>query len=645
MSKQDRRLYEFGLFRLDPIERQLTRSGTPIPLTPKAFDTLCALVENGGQIMDKDALLQRVWPDTFVEEATLAQNISTLRKALGVSMEGEIYIQTVPKRGYRFVAPVQVSTFPLLDPNQDVSTAAAVSHAQKLTVQAVVAGPVRLKEPISISFRLGIAMLILCLIFVLAWLAWNFKAERRVPIREAGHPIQSIVVLPFANLSGDVSQEYLADGMTEALITDLARVGSFRVISRISSMHYKGSQKRLPEIARELGNVDAVVEGSVFRSGNRVSLTVQIVFASSDQTIWAERYERGFEEIVTLQANLASAVIRQIAIQPVSQQRKIRMMNPNAEDAYLRGRYELGQDTLEGNRLAIEYFQRAVQIESDSPAAYAGLAESYNQAHLFGAQPLKSFLLAKAAAARALELDNSIAEAHSLMGSTKVYLERDWQGAQLEFKNAIELSPGSSSVHLQYAQSYLMPLGRTQEALAEFRKALESDPLSLLVNNNLGWHFVFARQYDNAIEQFNKTLNLDPDFTLAHWGLMVAYEQKSLYKEAARAFQRTEESIDANPEFIKSIEKAYNTAGVSGYWRKRLEASLLHQRQGLHMGVELAIGYAQLGQKDHAFQLLLKADLERAPRLIQLNVDPELDLLRSDPRFDELRKRLHLPVT
>jgi TolB-like protein/DNA-binding winged helix-turn-helix (wHTH) protein/tetratricopeptide (TPR) repeat protein len=656
MSKQGWHLYEFGPFRLDPLERKLTRSGTLLPLTPKAFDTLCALVENSGQTMDKDALLRRVWPGTFVEEATLAQNIFTLRKTLGGNVEGEVYIETVPRRGYRFVASVQVFASSPPDTKQVSSAANVAGDATQNRTQLAreAAKQVRAMRASALrSLRLWMGIFGLCLILWIVWIAWGhkvtYKIDSREPILVAGHAIQSIVVLPFTNLSGDPNQEYLADGMTDALITDLAKINYFRVISRTTSMHYKGSQKSLMEIARELGSIDAVVEGSVFRSGSRVTVTAQLILANTDQHIWADRFEQDFGEIAALQANLAGAVIRRLATQSISMKdrpiERLEPMDPQAEEAYLRGRYELGQETLEANQLAIQYFRRAIQIEAGNPLAYVGMAEAHHQAILFGTPPGRALPLARAAASKALQLDNNIAEAHSLMGLAKIYMDRDWQGANAEFKLALQLKPGAGSVHWQYASAYLQPMGKSQEALAEFRKALEFDPLSPLVNARLGWQFFFAGQYDDAIEQFHKTLELDPNFTVAHWGLMETYEQKNLYSEAVKAFQRTEASIMENPEFIDSIGTAYTASGVNGYWQKRLEACLTHQQHGNpETGVELAIVYAQLGQKDRAFQSLRMADLELDTRLILLNIEPKLELLRDDPRFEELRKRLKLPA-
>jgi TolB-like protein/DNA-binding winged helix-turn-helix (wHTH) protein/Tfp pilus assembly protein PilF len=647
----------FGDYEFDLQTGELSHNGSTTIIPEQPRQILELLLSQSGNMVSRDEIQQKLWPDTFVDvEHSLNAAMKRLRKIIKDDPDHPQFIETIPKRGYRFVVPVQVLTFLPTSTNQ-VSLKADVASRVSESAPHVTGGVKEADRSIrGISilhrFRPWLAILGSCLIFAASWVVWNFKPVRRTPNLGTGLPVQwirirSIVVLPFTNLSGDPSQEYLADGITDALITDLAKIDSFRVISRTSAMHYKGSQKLLPEIARELGNVDAVVEGSVVRSGKRVSVTAQLVLANSDQHIWADRFEGDFGEIVTLHSNLASVIIKQIAIQPISQaptHRNFKPMDPRAEESYLRGRYQLGQETPDGNHLALQYFQQAIEAEPDNRLAFVGLAAAHSQSAMFGAQPNKVFPLVMAAASKALQLDNTLAEAHSLMALAKVYKDRDWQGAELEFKIALQLSPGSGSVHSQYAQAYLMPLGHSREALAEDKKALEFDPLSPLVNSQLGWHFFFARQYDQAIEQFNKTLELDPDFTSARWGLMESYEQMNRYSEAVRAFQRTEASIVENPEFIKRIGRAYAAAGVMGYWRMRLEATLAHQQHGISSIGMTASVYSQLGQKNRAFQLLRKADLELDPRLILLNIDPKLDSLRDDPRFDELRERLRLPT-
>ncbi|HEV3037274.1 MAG TPA: protein kinase [Candidatus Angelobacter sp.] len=495
-------------------------------------------------------------------------------------------------------------------------------------------------------WRLRIAVFAACIITLAFWAGWKV-------IRQKGDhqrvPIQSLVVLPLINLSGDPNEEYLADGMTDALIADLAKVGSFRVISRTSAMHYKDTRKRLPEIAHELNDVDAVIEGSVARSGGRIRVTAQLIVASTDQHLWSENYERKIGDIGALQAELARTVTKQIAAALTSQQEigatRPQHVSPEFEELYLKGQYYLNQGTTDGIQLALQYFKEAIEKEPDNALGYVGIAQAHSQSiYVSGTLVRKALPLVKAAATKALQLDDSLAEAHGLLALAMAYYDRDWSGAEVEFQSAIRLNAGSSIIHLNYGNAFLTPLGRHKEAVVELKKAVQLDPLSPVVYGILGWDLFFARQYDQAIEQYHKALELDPNLTLAHWGLMEVYEQKGSYSEAISEFQQTVTSMTGRSQFIESIRQSYATAGVMGYWKRRQAWLEGLRKGGISVTAELAMAYAKGGKKDLAFDLLDEADLERQSRSNFLDVDPGLDSLRKDSRFAELKRRLHLPI-
>ena len=457
MPAPEQQLYEFGPFQLDPSEGVLRQDGKPVSLTQKAFQTLLVLVENGGRLVEKDELLQKVWPDTFVEESTLSQNIFTLRKKLGNDESGAAYIETVPKRGYRFAARVSTRVAP-------AASSSAHSSAE----------------------------------------------ESADPAR-----IRSLAVLPLQDHSGDPGQDYFADGMTEALITDLAKIKALRVISRTSAMQYKGARKSLPQIAAELG-VDAVVQGSVLRSGSRVRITAQLIHARGDQHLWSESYERDFRDILSLQSEVARAIVDQIKIALTPQERvqlaSAHPVNPQAHEFYLKGRFYWNKRSEEPVRKALAFFQQAIECDPTSGHAYAGLADSYNILGYYnGLLPREAFPKARAAAGKALELDESLAEGHAALGVVKRDFEWDWAGSELEFRRAIELRPAYADAH-HWCGTLLYVIGRREEGLRWKTKALELDPLSMVINTDVGRLLYFGRHYEEAAKLYRKAIASDPDF-------------------------------------------------------------------------------------------------------------------------------------
>jgi len=461
------------------------------------------------------------------------------------------------------------------------------------------------------------------------------------PLRE----IKSIAVLPLRNLSGDPEQEYFAEGMTEALITELSKIRALRVISRTSAMRYKKTEKSLPEIARHL-KVDAVVEGSAQLEGDEVRITAQLIEAGSDQHLWADSYDRDLRNILVLQSEVAQAIARQIKI-TVTAEDKMRLsgahpVNSRAHEAYLKGRYFINKFREEAVRTGISHFEQAIEIDSKYAPAYAGLAESYDILNSAGwMSPAEGWPRVKEEATRALELDEALAEAHTLLADVRFLYDWDWEGAEREFKRALELNPGQAISH-QYYGLYLSAMARHREALAEIRRAQELDPLSLSISQTVGVLLRFAREYDLSIKQLKETVELDPNFAWAHWSLGEAYLQNSMFEEAIASLQKGL-ILSGDSLIIKvDLARGYALAGKNDEARNILDDLLKQFKEKYVSPYNLATIYASLGSKDKAFNYLEMAFEERSNNLAYLKVDPKLDNLRGDLRFSDLLKKMGL---
>ena len=458
-----------------------------------------------------------------------------------------------------------------------------------------------------------------------------------------GARIRSLAVLPLVNLSGDPREEYFADGLTDELIADLASIRSLKVISRTSAMRYKGASKPLPEIARELG-VDGIVEGSVLRSNDHVRIKVQLIGAAEDRHLWTQSYDREMQNVLEMQSEVGRDIAERIHVQlsprelPVTHQR---VVNPQAYELYLRGRYFWNKRTQDGLLQALDTFNRAIRIDSTYAVAYAGLADTYVLMGLYaGSPPQESYPPARAAALKALGIDEHLAEAHASLGRVKLFYDSDWIGAETEFRRAIELKPSLSTAHHWYSIC-LRDVGRIHEAIVEANRALELDPLSLIINANLGDTFFYAGQFDLAVAQHRKTLLLDAGFAPAHLYLGRALEQVGMLHDAIAEFQKARSLAGKSPYALGDLARAYALAGKrSDAGRLLNELSELSKR-GASLEMDIALVHLALGDRDQTFQYLEKAYKERSG-LNDLNVDPRFGPLHGDPRFQDLLVRLGL---
>ena len=468
-------------------------------------------------------------------------------------------------------------------------------------------------------------------------------------------PIRAIAVLPLEDLSHDPEQDYFADGMTDELITELAQIKALRVISRTSAMRYKGTKKPLQEIAQEL-NVDALVEGTVLRSGGRVRITAQLIQAATDRHLWAEGYERDLRDVLALQSDVASAIANEIRITLTPQERarlaSTREVNREAYEMYLKGRYYWNKRTRQYIERSIEYFQQATAKDPNYAPAYAGLADAYHVLWVYSSVASRdTYLQANTAALKALEIDDTLAEAHTSLAAIKADNEWDFPGAEREFRRGIELNPNYATAHQWFAE-YLAHMGRFGEAIAEIQRAQGLDPLSLVINDSAGEIFMRARQYDRAIAQLKKTMEIDSNFWLAHVDLRDAYAGKKMFDEAIEEGQIAAvlggEAPEKAAQGAATLRQAYASSGEEGYWRKRLDLAKDSLKKGRALGYDaspyrIACIYARLGEKDLAFRWLKRALDERDVSVVYLKTAPEFDSLRLEPRVIELMRRIGLP--
>jgi TolB-like protein/DNA-binding winged helix-turn-helix (wHTH) protein/Flp pilus assembly protein TadD len=650
MSRPVKELYEFGPFRVDPAEHTLLRDGRPIPLRPKVFDMLVVLIENHGHLVEKEQLLSSVWNDQFVEEGNINKNISMLRQVLGEG-NGQQFIETVPKRGYRFIAEVRkVSESDQTELAQSTSimspvvqTAEEPSNATQEIDEYAAPAAATLPAPAQPK-RSWLTLFVLLVLLVVATIAYvAFMRPRRT---SSTPTVSSIAVLPFQNLSNDSTQDYFVDGMTDALIGDLAKIGALRVISRTSAMHYKGTNKSLPEIAKEL-NVDAVVEGTVQRFGDRVYVRAQLIYAASDSHLWAADYDRDLRDALDLQSEVARAIAGEIRIKITPAEQRLlvpkRTVPRAAIDNYLQGRYFWNRRTEQDLRKAIGYFESAINADPNYAQPYAGLADCYNQLGtvMIGVMPpLEARGTAETAARKALKIDNQVGEAQAALGYVN-FFNWNWATAEEEFKRSIELNPSDASAHRQYAH-YLIARERVDEALAEINRAQELDPLSLSISSSRGFILYNARRYDEAIEQLRRVIAIDPTHYQANWTLGLTHLANGQLDQAIATSEKAVAVSGRAPAALGVLGFAYGLVGRKREANKILDELLELQKRRYVTPMSLVYVYVALGNKDEAFAWLEKGYQERSNAFAFFKVSPTMDALRSDPRFTDLLRRIGL---
>jgi TolB-like protein len=566
------RRVRFGQFEIDEKTGELRKEGTKVRLQEQPLQILQILLEHPDELVAREELRRRVWPtDTFVDfDHGINNAIKRLREVLGDTAEKPRYIETIPRRGYRFVEKI---------------------HSD----------------------------------------------DRR---------LRSIAVLPLENLSRDPEQEYFADGLTEALITSLAKISALRVISRTTAMHYKGVHRPLPEIAHELG-VEVVVEGSVLRSGEQVRISAQLIEASSDTHLWAESYERDLRNVLQLQSEIARAVAKEIqaklTLGEQEQLARARSVTPEAYEVYLRGRYQWNRRSAEGFRKGTEHFLQAIEMDPNYAAAYSGLADCAGSAGFWGfTSPAEGCARAKAAACKSLEIDET-AEAHASLGWALIHYDFDFLTAEHHFQRAIELNPGYATAHQWYAHclgySY-----RLDQSLERVKFALDLDPLSLNVNTTYVGVLWFQRKFDRAIEHCQRILELSPNFATLRWMLANLFQSKGCHDQAIAERRWAVEASGGAPLFLAELGGSYAAAGNRSEALNILDQLRELSKASYVMAYWIALIHASMSEKDQAFQWLEMAYQERSPTLSFLKIDPRLDVLHSDPRFDSHLHRLNLPV-
>jgi TolB-like protein/DNA-binding winged helix-turn-helix (wHTH) protein len=629
MSAQDPspKLAQFGVFELDLLRGELRKKGVKVKLQDQPLKVLRLLLENRGEVISRDQLREHIWPaNTFVEfDQGLYSAIARLRDTLGDTSDSPRFIETVARRGYRFIADV---TVPDAAPN-DAIPAKALAEA---TVPVRAASMVRHSVASLVAGLLGGALLLALVLTLNLAGARDWLRGRRA--------IHSIAVLPLENLSGDPEQEYFADGMTDELITTLARLGNLRVVSRTSVMRYKKVSKPLADVGQEL-NVDAVVEGTVERSAGRVRIRVQLVQAATDSHLWAQTYDRKLQDALLLQSDAARDIVREIQTNLAKPQLQLlpapRQVNPAAYEAYLKGLYFSNKGSPESFRRSLDYFQQAISLDPGYAAAYSGLADVSFREIYEGTPPKEVLDQATPAARKSVALDPYSPEGHNSLGMVYEF-NWDWSAAEKEYQRAIELNQNFAWGHQNYAV-FLSLQGRAEQGLAEAQRSQELDPLSPFIRTTYCWDLENARRYEEAIAQCQQALEFDPNYLQAHANLMNIYANLHRENEAFEERLKTSTLFGATPAELAALKHAFQREGMRGVWRMDLERI---SKSADPDPYRLATLSSRLGKTDQAITWLERAYQSHHPRLEEIKQSGEFHNLRSDPRFADMLRRLHL---
>ena len=622
----------------------LLRSGEILPLTPKVFDLLALLVERSGHLIEREELLTAVWADSFVEEANLTVSISALRKALGEQADGRQYVETVPKRGYRFVADLKV----VGDDREQLvfheHTRAQVIIEQEDDsdeqdrVKSKIGIQTRGRAKLKASKRLRLQTLIVSVAIVVSMSAVGYlwKSRARQPAAE----IRSIAVLPFKQLGEGEKDELVGFGIADVLITRLGSLNRIAVRPTSAVFKYLGTEPDILSVGRDL-KVDAVLEGNIQRIGDRIRVTARLVRVRDGELLWADTFDGRPNEPFELQDRMSEQVAAGLFLNPADEEKKLLAKrdtkSAEAYQAYTRGRYFWNKRTTDGLKKAIEYFEFAIEKDANYALAFAGLADGYSLlVNYTRIAPKEGFPKAKEAATQALRIDDTVAEAHASLGKIHHLYDWDWEAAEREFKRAIELNPDYATAHQWYGE-YLISMGRFDEAKAEMKQALELDPVSIAINIAQGFPYYNNREYDEAIAAYKKALALDQKYETTHWRLNQVYIQKRMYDEASAELLAW---ADDSPQVQENLKTITAASGIRGYW----ELSVARSEAELDRccSRDIAVIYAYLGNRENVLKWLEKAYRERSHMMVDLKVDPAWDDLRSDPRFADLLRRMRL---
>jgi len=610
----------FGIFELDVSAGELRKRGIRLPIQGLPLQILGILAAKPGEVVTRDELRNRLWPaDTFVDfDHSIRNAFARFRDALDDSAETPRYVEKLPRRGYRFIGQVDTSSLARVTPAERRALALLTNVTKRPS-------------------KVAITLIVLVATVGLGTLAYVHTLRRGAP-----SPIRSLAVLPLENLTGNPDQEYFVDGMTDALTTDLAQITDVKVISRTSAMQYKGVRKPLPEIAQALG-VDAVVEGSVVRSGPRVRVTAQLIHAPTDRHLWAESFEGPANDVLSIQDDVVRAISSRIQgklhFHPEETTSPRKPSNPDAYEAYLRGLYFFDKREAEASSRSVEYFRKAIETDPGFAPAYAGLAEALPARNWFHGRPSVDVMPeAKAAAKRALELDDRLAEAHTALGALLSLYDWNWREAEKELKRALELNPNNSLAHERYMM-WLLSAGRLPDAVVEAKRAQQLDPLSFFMNREVGHSLYVAGRYDEALEQLRRSEELEPRSSdvVRNWIAWI-YELQGKQKEAVELglSQMAEEGIPQAE--INSLRRAYTGGGWKGYWTKWL----LFARSGHRAPYDNALAEARLGHAGKVWEWMEKSADQREVWVTWIKVDPLLEKARSHPGYQQLLRRVNL---
>ncbi len=648
-EKPKARVWEFGPFRLDESERLLEREGTPVALTPKVFDTLVALVERSGHLVDKDELVEKLWPDTFVEPGTLTRNVSDLRKALG----GDDYIETVPKRGYRFVAKVTQVTGGMPYAGSGAAEAQSVleepgaAAPQPANESPPAAAEAGAPVPASPATRPRAKRAALWLGTVAAGVAILMLASRKERAGRAppAPAIRSIAILPFKPLTPERGDEYLGLGITDTLITKLSSVRKIIVRPTSAVQKYSAGGFDPMTVGREQ-EVEAVLEGSVQKLGDKVRLTVRLLETKSGAPLWAYQCDQFCADIFALQDTISEEVATALLARLTGEERRLleRRETTSAEayQLYLKGRHFWNRRNADGLERSLEYFEQAIAQDPRYARAYAGLSDSYLLLWGYGFRASEGTIpKVKETARKALELDPTLAEAHLSLGAVAWNWDWNWKEAERELRRALEMNPNYATAH-HYLGEFLAYQGRFEEGWAEIRRALEIDPTSPIINTDAGLVLEYWRRWDDAIEQYRRALELDPGFHKARRFLCAGYARKGMFEKAQAELVKFRE-IDDSPGKRESLLLA---GDVHIFEDRKAEArkayaEALAARGYMDPGTLMWM-HILLGEKDQAFEWMEKAFAARSTFLTSLKINPGFDPLRSDPRFESFLTRMNL---